>query len=342
MDGSMKAMALVEIGKPLEEIELDDPIPADNEVILEVTACGVCQTDLKIISGVHPTIKRLKKLPHVMGHEIAGVVRETGSNVKDWQIGDRAVVSFYIGCGTCKFCHTGRTPLCTNLQDSIGFTCNGGFAEKVKVPANNLVRISSKIPDEEAAIIPDAIGTAVHAVIDRGEVRVGERVLILGAGGVGLHALQVIRMCGAYTIVADIDNRKLELAKQFGADETVFANKENAALIKVDKIFETSGALCDNMWLLDCLERGGTIITVGYRVDATMKIDVMSLVSNEYVIKGSRACAITSVQAAVDMVERGLLKPIVSVRYPFSQANEALADLAAGKIDGRAVLCRTL
>jgi len=337
----MKAMAKVEFGKDLVEIELEDPIPADDEVILDVTACGVCQTDLKVAAGIHPTSSHVK-LPHIPGHEITGIVSQIGRNVEGWKPGDSAVVYHYVGCGSCRYCRAGRTALCPSPKACIGFTCNGGFAEKVKLPASNLVRISSKIPAKEACIIPDALATAVHAVVDRGNVSVGERVMIIGAGGVGLHALQVARICGAYTIVADIDEKKLELARQYGADETQLSYKEKMPPIKVDKIIEVSGALAENMWLVDTLENGGTLVTVGYRVDAAMKLSVLNLVSCEWIIKGSRACGYANVAAAVDMVERGLVRPVVSATYPFIQVNEVLAQLKAGKIDGRAVLCRDL
>lgn len=339
----MKAMALLEFKKRLEEIELEDPTPADDEVILDVTACGLCQTDLKITAGIHPSSKRVQ-LPFVPGHEIAGTVAEVGRDVKGWQVGDAAVVYFYLTCGACKFCRAGKTQLCLGFKNNsaftLGFTRNGGFGEKVKVPARNLVKISPQVSPPEAAIIPDAIATAVHAVVDTGDVRLGERVLVFGAGGVGLHALQVVRLCGAHTIVADVDPEKLRLAKQLGAHETLLIGKDDVSALQVDKIIETSGVLADNMWLLDALEIGGTLVVVGNKVGASLTAGTMPLTAKEHIIKGSRASNINNVKTAVDLVERGLLKPVIGTVYPFSQVNEALEDLRSGKINGRGVLCR--
>lgn len=334
----MRAMALTEFGKQLEAIVIEDPVPIDGEVILDVKACGVCQTDLKVAAGIHPT-SRQASLPLVPGHEIVGVVKEIGRNVKDWQPGDRAVVYFYIGCGLCRFCHTGQEPLCINLKHTIGFTLNGGFAEKVKVPARNLVKISRDVPDQEAAIIPDAVATAVHAVVDRAEVKVGERVLVIGAGGVGIHVLQVAHLCGAYTVVVDVDEHKLALARQLGADETHVVNDKMVIGTRVNKIVETSGALPDNEELSEALEKGGTIVVVGYKVGKLMALGIMELVSEEYVIKGSRASSFTNLTVAVDLVEKGLIKPVVGAMYSFSEINDVLAQLEAGEISGRAVLC---
>ena len=341
----MKAMALTEFGKDLVELELEDPTPADDEVILDVTACGICQTDLKIVAGVHSSSKRVR-LPFVPGHEITGIVSSIGRNVKGWNVGDHAVVYFYLTCGTCKFCQAGRTQLCSGFKNgsafTIGFTRNGGYGEKVRVPARNLVKISPEVPAQEAAVIPDALSTAVHAVVDTGDVRIGERVLIFGAGGVGLHALQIARLCGAHTIVADISEEKLQLAKQLGAHETLLTNSDDVSGLRVDKIIETSGVLADNMWLMGVLEAGGTLAVVGNKVGANLSTGVMQLTANEHIIKGSRASGIGHVRTAVDLVERGLVKPIVGTMYAFTQVNEALADLKSGKINGRGVMCKSL
>ena len=339
----MKAMALIEFDKELQEIELPDPVPGENDVILDVAACGVCQTDLKIVAGTHPSSRQIK-LPHVPGHEIAGVVSAVGRNVKGWNLGDRAIVYLTAGCGTCKFCRKGRDQLCLGFRDgsasSFGFTRNGGFGEKVKVPVRNLVRYSDKISDEAASIIPDALATAVHAVMNRGTVCPGERVLIFGAGGVGLHTLQAAHLCGAYTIIADIDEDKLKLARQYGADQTVLVGKDDFSRLKVDKIFETSGVLSKNMWLMDALEIGGTLIIVGYRPDAVLQAGITEIVAREYEIKGSRGCTYTDLVTSVELVERGLITPLVGTKYSFRQVNQALADLKAGKISGRGVLSR--
>lgn len=339
----MKAMAIKEFKERLEKMEFPDPHAGDGEVVLDVTACGICQTDLKIVAGIHPSSKRVHP-PFVPGHEVVGKVSEIGPGVEGWELGDSAIVYFLVGCGECKFCKEGRTPLCTGFRKnkafSIGFTKYGGYGEKVVVPATNLIRISENLSLAEAAIIPDAISTAVHAIINRAEVTKGDRVLIFGAGGIGLHALQIAKICGGYVIVADIDPEKLNLAKELGADETFEVGKDDPETIMANKIVETSGVFADNLWVVDRLENGGTIVVVGNKVGAVLGMKIMDLTSRELTVKGSRASSYKDVVTAVDMVERGLIKAIVGTTYSFGQVNEALDDLKKGRINGRGVLVR--
>jgi len=214
----MKAMVIRAFGEKLEMMTVSDPAPGNGEIVLAVKACGVCRTDLKVWHGQLPRVKK-HGVPLIPGHEIVGVVESMGPDVTGWKIGERAVVYFYIGCGQCPACRVGRSALCHQLRNQIGVTCDGGYAEKVRVPAANLVRIADHVSDAEASIIPDAIGTSHHVVVDRAQVRPGERVLVTGAGGVGLHIIQLVHLSGAYTVAADIDETRLAMAEEYGADE---------------------------------------------------------------------------------------------------------------------------
>jgi D-arabinose 1-dehydrogenase-like Zn-dependent alcohol dehydrogenase len=335
----MKAMAIPAFGERLVPIDIPDPEPANGEVTLAVKACGVCRTDLKVWHGQLPQVRRAP-LPLVPGHEIVGVVDSMGPDVSGWKVGDRAVVYFYVGCGQCPPCRVGRPTLCYNLRNQIGFTCNGGYAQKVRVPAGNLVRISDRVPDSEAAIIPDAVGTAVHAVLDKAEVQPGDRVLVTGAGGVGLHIIQLVHLSGGFTVVADVDRSKLVMAEELGADEIHLITGLDAlpGSIRVNKAIEASGALRDCGHITRVLEPAGRLVIVGYTVGEALKTGALDLVSNEFDVRGSRASNPCNVVTAVQLVEQGKIRPIIDCVFPLGEANEVLSKLSAGELKARAVL----
>jgi len=335
----MKAMAIHRFGDPLERITIEDPVAGYGEAVLRVTGCGVCRTDLKVMRGQLPVVQRAV-LPLVPGHEIVGVVESLGPEVDGWSVGDRAVVSHFVGCGTCAACREGRPTRCLNIQYQIGFNRNGGYAEKVKVPARNLVRIAPHVPDAEAAVIPDAVATAVHAVVDRARVGVGDKVLVIGAGGVGLHAAQMAMICGAHTTVVDVDEEKVATARGLGVDDAhrVGGLDRLPPSLRVNKVIEASGALRDFKPIGDILERGGTLVLVGYTMGESLTANIKDVITAEFEIKGSRAAVVKDLAMAVDLVERGKLRPVIDTTVPLTEANEALARLEAGEFKGRAVL----
>ncbi|MGE5542801.1 MAG: alcohol dehydrogenase catalytic domain-containing protein, partial [Bacillota bacterium] len=159
----MKAAVLHEFGKPpvIENIPVRPP--GHGEVLVEVHSCGVCYSDVKLSRALLPK-DRLPALPHVLGHEIAGVIEEVGPGVRSLKKGTRVGVHFYVPCGLCFQCRIGHEPLCENLVDQIGFTCNGGYAEYVTVPERNCVPLPGSVGFDEAGIAADAIATTVEVV----------------------------------------------------------------------------------------------------------------------------------------------------------------------------------
>jgi len=332
-------MAIASLGKPLEMITIEDPVPERGEVVLSVKGCGVCYTDLKVIHGRLPIMQQAV-MPLVPGHEIVGVVEAVGPGVEEWQVGGRAVVHHFVGCGYCVQCQAGRDTLCSNLCHLIGFDINGGYAEKVKVPARNLVRVSSTLPDEKAAIIPCSVATAFRAVVVRARVKAGDRVLVIGAGGVGIHTAQIALLSGGYTIVVDVDQVKLDIARELGVDETynVSSPSDLPASLRVNKVIETSGAMRDWGWLVRVLEGGGTLVLVGYAKGRPFTLETPEFIVGEFTIKASRASTYEDLTSTVDLVERGKIQPVVGSVFPLEEANEVLAKLDAGKLSARAVL----
>jgi len=183
----MKAMVLKEFNQPLSLEEVEKPHYGENDVLVKVKAAGLCGTDLKIQQGKIP----VKVLPLIQGHEISGVIAETGSKVKDFKVGDEILVSFYIPCNECELCKAGRQTICENLIGRLGFELNGGFAEYVRVPESSLIRKPEELSFSEAAIISCSMGTVYHALLKRAKIKEGDYIAMIGAsGGLGLHACQ--------------------------------------------------------------------------------------------------------------------------------------------------------
>jgi D-arabinose 1-dehydrogenase-like Zn-dependent alcohol dehydrogenase len=192
-------MVLREFEQPiaLEDRPLLDPV--GSEVLLRVRAVGVCGTDLKLFRGKNPRLK----LPIVLGHEFAGEVASIGPEVRLRQVGERAVVYMYMNCGQCEPCLTGHENLCGNRRGFFGFDRDGGFSEYVVVPESNLVPFPEVVTFEEAAILGDAGATSWHAVRTQANLKPAQTLMVMGLGGLGLHAVQCGRACGGQVIAVD-------------------------------------------------------------------------------------------------------------------------------------------
>lgn len=191
---TMKAMVLEAFNTPLVLKELPVPTPAANEVLIRLMADGVCYTDVKIQKGLMPTAK----LPLVMGHEIAGIVEEVGSEVKELKVGDKVAAFTYDVCGECHYCRRGIPALCENVRGMAGCTRNGGYEEYMTWPESALVKIPEGIPFEIAAVTTDAVTTCYHALCERVSVKEGDTVLIMGVGGLGINAIQIAKALGRH------------------------------------------------------------------------------------------------------------------------------------------------
>ncbi|MGE5591201.1 MAG: alcohol dehydrogenase catalytic domain-containing protein [Bacillota bacterium] len=339
----MRAMVLEGFGRRLTEAQVPKPDPGPGEVLLRVRACGVCQTDLKIQKGGHASSPRVV-FPHIPGHEVSGVVEELGPGTTGLSPGDPVVVNIYDICGECEYCRSGRESLCVHLGAWIGFDSPGGMAEYVRVPARNVVLLPRHVAPERAAILGDAIATSVRAVKTRGEVRPGQTVLITGAGGVGLHAVQVARGLGARVIAADISASRLQLARHYGA-ETVEPGTLVPDAVRAltggagaDVALDFTGLAAPLAAAAASLRPGGRLVMVGYQLDTSLTVPTQTLVISELEVRGSRYCNRREFEEAVDLVGRGAIEPVVAAVMPLEQANEALDLLRSGQADGRVVL----
>jgi len=337
----MLAMVLEEYGQPLRKYDIPIPTPGPGEVLLRLLACGVCGTDVKIAAGKIPTAKT----PLIMGHEPVGRVIECGPEVTDFLPGDKVAVWIYVTCGTCEHCLKGRQVLCPGLR-RVGFERPGGFSEYMVVPASNLVAIPDFITDVEAAVLGCAVSTMFRAVTTRGRVQPGEWVLVMGVGGLGIHGVQIAKSAGARVIAVDVDERRLELATRYGADEVLSFSEHglNAAVCKitggrgVDAVLETVGFGNTLNVSIACLVSGGRLVMVGYDPSSVFEVGSPRVVLDEIEIIGSRAMTRKELEGAVDLLARGAVKAVVSACYPLLDVNVALEELRRGRVMGRAVV----
>ena len=208
----MKAIRLTATGASLEAREVEVPTVNAGDVLIRIRAAGICHSDAHYRAGVSP----VTPLPLTLGHEVAGVVEQAGSEVQGFTPGDRVCVHYLVTCGECAFCRAGTEQFCATAQ-MIGKHRDGGYAEFIVIPARSVFRLPEEIPFEQGAILMCSSATSLHA-LNKARLRPGETVAIFGVGGLGISALQLARHFGAAEVYAvDINPRKLEFAERFGA-----------------------------------------------------------------------------------------------------------------------------
>ena len=212
---------------PLTVETVPDPVAPEDGVVVQLNASGICRSDWYGWQGHDSDIR----LPHVPGHELAGIVLETGAHVRHWKPGDRVTTPFVSGCGECHYCIDGNTQVCPD-QTQPGFTHWGSFAEYVVIRNAdvNLVRLPPEMEMIDAAVLGCRFGTSYRAIISQGQLKAEETVVIFGCGGVGLSAVQISSALGARVIAVDIDDQKLAKAQDLGADH-IFNSKVSTDII---------------------------------------------------------------------------------------------------------------
>lgn len=337
----MRALVLEEFNGPLVMKDVPVPTISPHEVLVRVRNLGVCGTDLKIRAGR----MGLDVLPLIMGHEVAGEVAETGDEVEDFSPGDRVAVGFYITCGRCQFCREGRDTLCPQVRQH-GFSINGGMADYMKTPGVNLCKVPDHIPLEQACILSDAVSTSYHAVTKRARVGPGNTVALVGVGGVGLHALQMAKLAGGWTIAVDINDARLALARELGADAVIDARRgpfhEEVRRLTGGEGVDVLLEFVSNQDTLPSsylsLKKAGRLVFVGYVPEIPMSIMPHEMVRNEFEIMGSRATTKQEMQETMNLVTQGRIKPIVDQVFSLEDVESAFDALRQGISLGRNVI----
>jgi alcohol dehydrogenase, propanol-preferring len=345
----MRAMLLHELGGPVTFQEVKKPSPGPTEALLRVKAAGVGLT----IIIMKNTPGLVTRYPRILGHEIAGEVVEVGSEVTNVKAGDRVACHFYLTCKVCKFCRSGRETLCENWKGYVGMACDGGYAEYMVAPSLNLCLVPEEIPFAEASIISDAIATPLHACREEAKVGPGDSVLVVGAGGgVGIHAVQMAKLCGGRVLAADLSREKLEVAKSLGADE-IIDTKEKDLSREVERMTDGKGVeavldfVASSQTLeasVESLSTAGRLVILGYRppsvfkADPTFRLDPLTVLAKGLEIHGSRYVSMAELIDAVKIVGQGKIKPVIGRTFPLEDAETAHQMILANKVTGRAAL----
>ena len=346
MNGNMRAMVLHDwVKKWGNNLKLEHvPIPkiGRKEALVKVQACGVGLTVSNFLIGESSTDRSL--LPRIPGHEIAGDVVEVGEGVDNVAVGDRVLVYFYLTCGHCRFCLGGTQDLCTDSKGVVGAQCDGGYAEYVKVPADNLLAFPDSIPYVEATVINDALATPVHVMKRRAEVRPGHDVMVIGAaGGVGIHMIQVAKVFGGNVIGVDVDDEKLKKVKELGAD--VVVNSRRQSVIEevrratggkgVDSAIDMVGSRETLAACLESVARQGRVVLLTGHPGVTVEVSPRRLVRDEIAVLGSRYTTKTEFMEAIELVRSGKVKPVVSESRPLERVEELHLKLSENRLLGR-------
>ena len=208
----MKAVRLVEIGKPLQEQEIPIPVVGEHDVLVQVKAAGICHSDVHYRAGKSP----VGDLPQTLGHEVAGIIEKAGNGVAKDRIGERVSLHYLLTCGDCDYCRQGKEQFCVKGA-MIGKHRDGGYAEYIAVPARNAVPLPEAVSFEQGAVLMCSTSTSFHA-LRKARLKAGESVAIFGAGGLGMSAIQLAYAMGASAVFAiDISPQKLATAEKYGA-----------------------------------------------------------------------------------------------------------------------------
>jgi Zn-dependent alcohol dehydrogenase len=348
----IKAAVCHAFGAPLtiEDVELRAPIAGEVEVKLK--ACAICHSDISYADGIWGG-----SLPAVYGHEAAGHVTAIGEGVKGIVVGDTVVVTLIRACGSCPSCSSGKPTVCETgydgdhgpLKTADGgklhqAMASGAFAEKVVVDQSQIVTLPSDIPLDAASLLACGVITGVGAVVNAANFRAGQDCVVIGAGGVGLNAIQGARIAGARRIVAvDMSEEKLAIAREFGATDGVLATEDAPWRIAkkamgrgADAVFVTVGAIPAFDTAPKYMAAGGKVVMVGMPASGAMSTYEPAMVAAAgQALVGSKmgdTVIKRDIPWMVDLYQQDRLKldELISGRWPLSQINEAIADTKSG------------
>jgi L-iditol 2-dehydrogenase len=324
----MRALVLENV-RNLQMRDVPEPELRAQDVLIKVKACGICGSDVHGFDG--STGRRIP--PLIMGHEAAGVVAKTGIDVHSVHVGDRVTFDSTVSCGKCRFCSVGDVNLCDNRQ-VLGVSCDdyrrdGAFAEYVSVPQHIVYMLPDSFAFEKAALI-EAVSIAVHAAKITG-IQPGSSAVVIGAGMIGLLAIQSFRVFGCRQVIAvDLEESKLELARQMGADKTFLAtDPELLEKLKAategqgpDIAVEVVGAQKSVLTAINGVRQGGTVTLIG-NLAPTVEIPLQTVVTRQLRLLGSCASA-GEYRECIELMEAGAINvdPLISALAPLSEGAE--------------------
>jgi L-iditol 2-dehydrogenase len=328
----MKAALLVDFNK-LNVIDVPTPKPISDQVLVKVKDCGICLTDYKAYRGLRKNVD----FPSILGHEFSGVVEETGKNVRFFQSGDEVIVSPVSNCGVCRDCRSGLAQYCKFGAviggDGMDNFMNGAFAEFTLVPENSLYHKPKNISFSSAALTEPLAGS-YKGLIEYSQLKIGEDLVIIGCGSMGLLASMLAKRAGAGSIIViDIDDWRLEFSKKCGATHQINSSKVNGrdAVYEIlpegpDIVFEAAGALSAAQLAFDLCRRGTRINEFGVTTKGTISISPSEIHWKETRVDASFSVYPRAMQNAVRLIEKNLIDPakIVTHQFRLSDIHKAM------------------
>ena len=346
----MKSYCIKKYGSPLEMVEMATPSPKGDEILLEVSGCGVCHSDIHILDGYFDLggdkkadLSSIHQLPFTLGHEIAGTVKALGSDASGVREGDQVVVYPWIGCGECNHCKLGQEQLCSQPRN-LGINLPGGYSTHVLVPHARYMMAIGDTPPELAATYACSGLTAYGALKKLKSKAEGNYLVIIGAGGVGLAGVKIAKaMMQTEIIVIDINPEKRQVALDLGAQYVVDPSETDARkqLYKltggVFAIVDFVGSYETVQFAFGALGTGGQLVVVGlFGGAANLPVPMFPL--KNLTVMGSYVGSLEDMRELMDMVVAGKVDALPVDSRPLDQANLTLQDLAGGNIIGRVVL----
>jgi propanol-preferring alcohol dehydrogenase len=329
----MRAAVIRRFSEPYVLEDLPIPEVPPGECLVRVRATGICRTDLKIRAGVLAETP----LPIVPGHEIAGELAEDTAGMKQ---GQRVAVHLFQPCGRCRWCLIGEETLCAR-PERVGFNRDGGLAEYVAVPSGSAFPFADSLPFEQAAVGMDAVVSPWRALVRRAQVRPGEIVVVVGAGGLGLSAIQIARASGARVAAVDPIAGHREEALRSGAEVAVEPGQAGSLMDwssgGADVVYEGSGTRSGLDTAAGVITPGGRLICNGWAPDVEYGLAARHLVLNEISLIGSRAGAARDVRDVLRALERGQVRLPVE-RARLDDINQIMSRLGSGDVVGRFVV----
>ena len=334
----MKAAIMEGINGEIHSTNLQDPEPAEDEIVIRQKLTGICYRDLLTHEGFFPRAK----FPIVPGHEVSGIVVKTGKSVKKFKVGDRVASLIYIPCGKCEYCRSGRENLCPNKQ-TLGETVQGSYAEMVKVPERCLVRVPADVPEELATISACVTGMVYHALSVSGQILPGENVLVTGAGGgVGAHAVQIAKALGANVFAYTSSKWKAEKLQELGVDHVLLSeefDREAKGLPGggIDLALDTVG-LPTFSRSLRSLKFGGRLVVIGNVQPVPVELPLGLIILKGNRIEGSISSTRQDMKKALELSAKGNIKPVISEKTDLDHVADAYTMMKAKKNLGRILI----
>ncbi len=347
----MRSFQIQQFGQPLGDVIGDTPKLEGSQILLKISGCGVCHSDLHLQDGYFDLgdgkkvdMTRAMALPRTPGHEIVGTVSALGPNASGVKVGDRRVVYPWIGCGACSLCKAGDEQLCSAPR-AMGINRDGGFSEYTVVPDSKYLLAFDPLPEEQACTYACSGLTAAGALKKAGKLGAGDPLLIIGAGGVGLSGIRLAKtLCGVAPIVAEIDQSKWETARKAGAADVIDPNADGAvrALLKssgggVAAAIDFVGAGSTFNFGFNVLRKAGKLIVVGL-FGGSSPIAPAMVAMKAATITGSYVGSLAEMHELMKIARSGTLPALPVATRPLANVNEVLTDLKGGRIRGRIVV----